>query len=45
MYAGDQARAHVLLTDVVRRADTLTDPRALLWAATAADVAEGLGPV
>jgi len=37
MYAGDQARAHVLLTDVVRRAAALTDPRALMWAATAAD--------
>ena len=43
MYAGDQARAHVLLTDVVRRAAALTDPRALMWAATAADSIEGLG--
>jgi hypothetical protein len=33
----------VLLTDLVRRAATLTDPDALLWAAIAASVTEGIG--
>jgi len=43
LHAGDHARAHVLLTDVLRRTATLTNPRALLWASVAADVIEGLG--
>jgi DNA-binding CsgD family transcriptional regulator len=43
LHAGDQPGAHVLLADVLRRAATVTDPRALLWAAIAADVTEGQG--
>jgi DNA-binding CsgD family transcriptional regulator len=43
LYAGDQARAHVLLAELLRRAATLTDPDALLWAAIAASVTEGIG--
>jgi DNA-binding CsgD family transcriptional regulator len=42
-YAGDHDQAQALLTDALRRADTVTDPRALLWAADAASASKGLG--
>ncbi|MGN6172030.1 MAG: ATP-binding protein [Streptosporangiaceae bacterium] len=42
-YAGDHDQAQALLTDALRRAATVTDPRALLWAADAASASKGLG--
>jgi len=43
LYAGDHQEAQVLLADALHRAATLTDPRALLWAADAASLSKGLG--
>jgi DNA-binding CsgD family transcriptional regulator len=42
-YAGDYGRAQALITDALHRADTLTDPRVLMWAADAASASKGLG--
>jgi DNA-binding CsgD family transcriptional regulator/tetratricopeptide (TPR) repeat protein len=42
-YAGDHDQAQVLITDALRRADTVTDPRVLMWAADAASASKGLG--
>jgi DNA-binding CsgD family transcriptional regulator len=42
-YAGDHDQAQALLTEALRLADTVTDPRALLWAADAASASKGLG--
>ncbi len=42
-YAGDHNEAQTLLADALHRAGTLTDPRALLWAADAASAATGRG--
>jgi DNA-binding CsgD family transcriptional regulator len=42
-YAGDYDRAQALITDALHRADTLTDPRVLMWAADAASASKGLG--
>jgi DNA-binding CsgD family transcriptional regulator len=42
-YAGDHDQAQALITDALRRADTVTDPRALMWAADAASASKGLG--
>lgn len=42
-YAGDHDQAQVLITDALRRAGTLTDPRVLMWAADAASASHGLG--
>jgi len=42
-YAGDHEQAQALITDALRRADTVTDPRALMWAADAASASKGLG--
>jgi DNA-binding CsgD family transcriptional regulator len=38
-FAGEHQRAQSLLTDAMRQADTLGDPRALVWASNAASVA------
>ena len=38
-FAGQHKRAQSLLTDAMRQADTLGDPRALVWASNAASVA------
>jgi len=43
LYAGDHHDAQVLFADALHRAATLTDPRALLWAADAASLSKGLG--
>jgi DNA-binding CsgD family transcriptional regulator len=43
LYAGDHQDAQVLLADALHCAATLTDPRALLWAADAANISKGLG--
>jgi len=43
LYAGDHHDARVLLADALDRAAALTDPRALLWAADAASIRDGLG--
>jgi DNA-binding CsgD family transcriptional regulator len=43
LYAGDHQDAQVLLADALHRAATLTDPRALLWAADVASLSKGLG--
>jgi hypothetical protein len=43
LYAGDYEDAQVLLADALDRAAALTDPRALLWAADAASIRDGLG--
>ena len=42
-YAGDHDQAQVLMTDALQRADALTDPRVLMWAADAAAASKGLG--
>jgi DNA-binding CsgD family transcriptional regulator len=42
-YAGDHDQAHALITDALRCADTVTDPRVLMWAADAASASKGLG--
>jgi len=42
-YAGDHDRAQALITDALRRAATVTDPRVLMWAADAASASNGLG--
>jgi tetratricopeptide (TPR) repeat protein len=42
-YAGDHDQAQALITDALRRAATVTDPRALMWAADAASASKGLG--
>jgi DNA-binding CsgD family transcriptional regulator len=42
-YAGDHQEAQALFTDALHRAGTLTEPRALLWAADVASVTTGLG--
>ena len=42
-YAGDHHQAQALITDALRRADTVTDPRVLMWAADAASASKGLG--
>ena len=44
LYAGDDDKAQAGLADALRRAATLTDPRALLWAADAASITQGIGP-
>jgi len=43
LYAGDHDEAQLRLADALRRAATLTEPRALLWAADAASISEGIG--
>jgi DNA-binding CsgD family transcriptional regulator len=42
-YAGDYDQAQALITDALRRADTVTDPRVLMWAADAPSASKGLG--
>ena len=42
-YAGDHVQAQTLITDALRCADTVTDPRVLMWAADAASAGKGLG--
>jgi len=42
-YAGDHDQAQALITDALGRADMVTDPRALMWAADAASASKGLG--
>jgi DNA-binding CsgD family transcriptional regulator len=42
-YAGDHDQAQALMTDALQRADALTDPRVLMWAADAAAASKGLG--
>ena len=42
-YAGDYDQAQALITDALGRADTVTDPRVLMWAADAASASKGLG--
>jgi hypothetical protein len=43
LYAGDDDQAQAGLADALDRAATLTDPRALLWAADAASITQGIG--
>jgi len=43
LFAGDHDEGRVLLADALRLAATLTDPRALLWAADAASTCDGSG--
>src|SRR5215471_11383236 len=42
-YAGDHDQAQALITDALRLADKVTDPRVLMWAADAASASKGLG--
>jgi DNA-binding CsgD family transcriptional regulator len=42
-YAGDHDQAQALITEALRCADTVTDPRVLMWAADAASASRGLG--
>ncbi len=42
-YAGEPERTRAVLADALTQADGLTDPRALIWAATAASVAGNMG--
>jgi DNA-binding CsgD family transcriptional regulator len=42
-YAGDHGQAQALITDALHHADTVTDPRVLMWAADAASASRGLG--
>src|SRR5215469_16655668 len=42
-YAGDHDQAQALITDALRHADTITDPRVLMWAADGASASKGLG--
>jgi DNA-binding CsgD family transcriptional regulator len=42
-YAGEPERTRAVLADALARADGLSDPRALVWAATAASVAGNMG--
>jgi predicted ATPase len=43
LYAGDPDKAQLRLADALHRAATLTEPRALLWAADAASISKGIG--
>ena len=42
-YAGDYDQAQALITEALGRAETVTDPRVLMWAADAASASKGLG--
>jgi DNA-binding CsgD family transcriptional regulator len=42
-YAGDHDQAQALITGALHRANTVTDPRVLMWAADAASASKGLG--
>ena len=42
-YGGEQDWTRDILAEALERADALTDPRALIWAATAASVAGSMG--
>jgi DNA-binding CsgD family transcriptional regulator len=42
-YSGEHVQAQSLLAEVLRHADSLDDPRALVWACNAAQVSDNLG--
>jgi DNA-binding CsgD family transcriptional regulator len=43
LYAGHHEEGQLRLADALHRAATLTEPRALLWAADAASISKGIG--